>query len=111
VTVAGLRHSTAVTAREFWAVTALTAQKPKTPWAARVFKSACKPAPAPESEEAMMSAQFKGNKGRTDGSKLFTGSPFGGEYREPRAKGGLKEGGSLRRYYPDQVQKVAHWPP
>ena len=55
-TKAGSRTTTPVTARVFCAVTAVTALVPKTPWAAKVLRSACRPAPPPESEPAMLSA-------------------------------------------------------
>ena len=48
--------ATAVTARVFWAVTAVTAVTPCTPCAANVLRSACRPAPPPESLPAMVTA-------------------------------------------------------
>src|SRR5688500_16713920 len=48
---------TAVTPRVFCAVSAAIAERPCTPCAAKVFRSAWIPAPPPESEPAMVSAQ------------------------------------------------------
>ena len=47
---------TAVTPRVCWAVSAASADRPCTPWAAKVFRSAWMPAPPPESEPAMVRA-------------------------------------------------------
>src|SRR5579875_65711 len=47
---------TAWTPTVFCAVTAVTAEVPKTPRAAKVLRSACRPAPAPESDPAMVRA-------------------------------------------------------
>ena len=55
-TNAGSRAITARTSAVFWAVTAVRAQVPWTRCAANVFRSACAPAPPPESEPAMVSA-------------------------------------------------------
>ena len=41
----------------FCSVTAVTADAPKTPRAANVLRSACMPAPPPESEPAMVSTR------------------------------------------------------
>jgi hypothetical protein len=44
----------------FWAVTEVIADVPKTPRAAKVFRSAWIPAPPPESDPAMVSARHIG---------------------------------------------------
>src|SRR5271165_1159703 len=52
----GSMATTPRTAEVCCAVTAVTAQQPCTPWAAKVRRSACRPAPPPESEPAMVRA-------------------------------------------------------
>ena len=47
-----------MTPRVFWAVTAVSADVPYTPSAAKVFRSAWIPAPPPESEPAIVNALF-----------------------------------------------------
>ena len=52
----GSRATTPRTSVVFCAVTAVSALVPWTPWAAKVFRSACTPAPPPESEPAIVNA-------------------------------------------------------
>src|SRR5204863_7423592 len=55
-TNSGVTASKAWTPSVFWAVTAVTATVPHTPWASNVLRSAATPAPPPESVPAMVSA-------------------------------------------------------
>ncbi len=55
-TSVGGRTRESWTPRVFWAVTPVIAQVPQTPKASKVLRSACMPAPPPESEPAMVSA-------------------------------------------------------
>ena len=57
-TIAGSSATQAQTPTEFWAVIAVRAVVPWTPWAANVRRSAWIPAPPPESEPATVSATF-----------------------------------------------------
>ena len=57
-TMLGTMARNSRTPRVFCAVTAVTTKVPKTPWAAKVRRSAPTPAPAPESVPAMVRATF-----------------------------------------------------
>lgn len=56
LTNSGSKDTDATTEVVFCAVTAVTALVPKTPSAANVLRSACRPAPPPESDPAMVRA-------------------------------------------------------
>ena len=64
---------TPVTATVFCAVTAVIAERPYTPCAAKVFRSAWMPAPPPESDPAMVRADRRGGRGFDSARRLETG--------------------------------------
>ena len=57
-TMRGAMATQSSTATEFCAVTAVIAEVPWTPWAAKVRRSAWMPAPPPESDPAMVRTTF-----------------------------------------------------